>query len=59
MNWLQVDAFSHRHNYRDARQAYALMAMFFPGLHELEAVSQFTNSLLVEQGDRAKSVPVR
>lgn len=59
MNWLEVDAHSHRRIYRDGRQAYAMMAMFFPGLYELEALSNITDSPLVKQAHRAKSLPVR
>jgi hypothetical protein len=59
MNWLEVDADSHRRIYRDARQAYAMMAMFFPSLYDPEAASHFTDSPLVQQTARAKSLPVR
>jgi hypothetical protein len=59
MNWLEVDTQSHRRIYRDARQAYAMMAMFFPGLYEPETASNFTDSPLVKQADRSKSLPVR
>src|SRR5271168_4806992 len=58
MNWLEVDAQAHRRIYRDARQAYAMMAMFFPELYESETASQFRDSPLVNQTERAKSVLV-
>jgi len=59
MNWLEVDAQAHRRIYRDARQAYAMMAIFFPELYELETASKFKDSPLVNQSERAKSVPIR
>jgi hypothetical protein len=59
MNWLGVDAQAHRRIYRDARQAYAMMAIFFPELYELETASNFIDSPLVNQLERAKSVPIR
>jgi hypothetical protein len=59
MNWLEVDAQAHRRIYRDARQAYAMMAIFFPGLYESETASNFKDSPLVNQSERAKSVPIR
>lgn len=59
MNWLGVDAQAHRRIYRDARQAYAMMAIFFPELYELETASNFKDSPLVNQSERAKSVPIR
>ena len=59
MNWLEVDTQAHRRIYRDARQAYAMMAIFFPELYELETASNFQDSPLVNQSERAKSVPIR
>jgi hypothetical protein len=59
MNWLEVDTQAHRRIYRDARQAYAMVAIFFPELYESETASNFEDSPLVNQSERAKSVPIR
>ena len=59
MTWLQVDAHSHRRVYRDGRQAYAMMALFFPQLLETNIRSLFEDSQLTNQQERAQHPPDR
>lgn len=56
---LDVDADMHHRIYRDALQAIAMMAMFFPDLLPDKFRASFEGSWLVDQITRAESVPER
>ena len=60
--FLGVNVLDHRLIAREMRQAFAMMAMFFPwasDFFESEAGLGFKDHLIVNQGERAKHLPDR